>query len=105
LGDERWPDHAPGHAAEVTLKRRVHATGARLLPNFAYRFFAGWPLCEPHSTAKIAGMLPLWLDGRIGGIDHGLADVVSSRKMPDPRILQRGPVHSQTGGEGSPAAR
>jgi imidazolonepropionase-like amidohydrolase len=35
-----------------------------------------------------------------GGIDRGLADVVSSGKMPGPRILQCGPVHSQTGGGG-----
>jgi imidazolonepropionase-like amidohydrolase len=35
-----------------------------------------------------------------GGIDRGLADVISSGKMPGPRILQCGPVHSQTGGGG-----
>jgi imidazolonepropionase-like amidohydrolase len=39
-----------------------------------------------------------------GGIDCGLADVVSSRKMPGPRILQCGPVHSQTGGGGQMGA-
>jgi imidazolonepropionase-like amidohydrolase len=35
-----------------------------------------------------------------GGIDRGLADVIRSGKMPGPRILQCGPVHSQTGGGG-----
>jgi imidazolonepropionase-like amidohydrolase len=39
-----------------------------------------------------------------GGIDRGLADVVSSGKMPGPRILQCGPVHSQTGGGGQMGA-
>ncbi len=39
-----------------------------------------------------------------GGIDRGLAGVVSSGKMPGPRILQCGPVHSQTGGGGQMGA-
>lgn len=39
-----------------------------------------------------------------GGIDRGLADVVASGKMPGPRILQCGPVHSQTGGGGQMGA-
>lgn len=39
-----------------------------------------------------------------GGIDRGLADVVRSGKMPGPRILQCGPVHSQTGGGGQMGA-
>jgi imidazolonepropionase-like amidohydrolase len=39
-----------------------------------------------------------------GGIDRGLADVISSGKMPGPRILQCGPVHSQTGGGGQMGA-
>ncbi len=57
----------------------------------------------------MAGMQPLWLDGGTivdgtGGIDRGLADVVSSGKMPGPRILQCGPVHSQTGGGGQMGA-
>ena len=39
-----------------------------------------------------------------GGIDRGLADVIRSGKMPGPRILQCGPVHSQTGGGGQMGA-
>jgi imidazolonepropionase-like amidohydrolase len=39
-----------------------------------------------------------------GGVDRGLADVVSSGKIPGPRILQCGPVHSQTGGGGQMGA-
>ena len=39
-----------------------------------------------------------------GGIDRGLADVIASGKMPGPRILQCGPVHSQTGGGGQMGA-
>lgn len=39
-----------------------------------------------------------------GGIDRGLADVIAAGKMPGPRILQCGPVHSQTGGGGQMGA-
>jgi imidazolonepropionase-like amidohydrolase len=39
-----------------------------------------------------------------GGIDRGLAEVIASGKMPGPRILQCGPVHSQTGGGGQMGA-